>query len=141
LWLSASGPFFVAEPSNKKVSFKCPEIEKLSDYMVAPSEKFWQNFPYRGLPEAVSTSIDVEKLKILVKENEEKLTQCQLNRAKRAIENLEFGAGSFQKEPALPGCFVKNAESAFEYGDTITDSVALWIKKDFVAGPFDSPPL
>jgi hypothetical protein len=41
----------------------------------------------------------------------------------------------------LGPCSVKNFKDALKYGQEITDSIASWIKKGFVAGPFESPPL
>ena len=50
------------------------------------------------------------------------------------------GAESFQKEK-LPACYVHNSKDVLKYGEQITDTVALWVKKGFVSGPFESPPL
>jgi hypothetical protein len=35
---------------------------------------------------------------------------------------------------------VKNSRAAITHGAQVTDSIACWIKKGFVAGPFKSPP-
>jgi hypothetical protein len=40
-----------------------------------------------------------------------------------------------------PGLLEKNAPSAIEHGEYMTDVLATWIKKGFVAGPFDEPPM
>ena len=50
------------------------------------------------------------------------------------------GAKAFQKSE-LPPVNTVNAKSALEHGEVLTDTFATWIKKGFVAGPFDSPPL
>ena len=50
------------------------------------------------------------------------------------------GAKAFQKSE-LPPVNTVNAKSALEHGDVLTDTFATWIKKGFVVGPFDSPPL
>ena len=34
-----------------------------------------------------------------------------------------------------------NTKSPVENGELLTDTIATWIKKGFVAGPFDSPPM
>ena len=49
-------------------------------------------------------------------------------------------AKAFQKSE-LPLVNTVNAKSALEHGEVLTDTFATWIKKGFVAGPFDSPPL
>ena len=50
------------------------------------------------------------------------------------------GAKAFQKSE-LPPVNTVNAKSALEHGEVLTDTFATWIKKGFVVGPFDSPPL
>ncbi len=62
-----------------------------------------------------------------------------MSRAKKCISYLSSGAPAFQKS-ALGPCSVKNSKDAFEFGIQVTDSIASWIKKCFVAGPFESPP-
>ncbi len=64
----------------------------------------------------------------------------ELLRAEKCIEYLEFGAPSFQMSDLGP-CSVKNSTAAFKHGIEVTDSIAAWIVKGFVAGPFFSPPL
>ena len=68
------------------------------------------------------------------------LTTAEFRRGLKAIKFLKKGAPSYQLND-LPPCIVKNASSAFKYGDLITDSIATWIKKGYVSGPFDGPPL
>jgi hypothetical protein len=41
---------------------------------------------------------------------------------------------------SLPEIKEKNAKSALENGEAMTDVLATWLKKEFVAGPFDLPP-
>jgi hypothetical protein len=48
---------------------------------------------------------------------------------------------SFPKIQPRPLLSKKNSKAAFNLGQDVTDSIASWIKKGFVAGPFDSPPL
>ena len=33
-----------------------------------------------------------------------------------------------------------NAKASYTYGSLVTDSVATWLKKGFICGPFDNPP-
>ncbi len=44
-------------------------------------------------------------------------------------------------EKSWGGLFEKNAPSAIENGEFMTDVLAGWVKKGFVAGPFDEAPL
>jgi hypothetical protein len=64
----------------------------------------------------------------------------ELKRAEKCIEYLDIGAPSFQMSVLGP-CSVKNSTAAFKHGIEVTDSIASWIVKGFVAGPFFSPPL
>ncbi len=41
----------------------------------------------------------------------------------------------------LKGCNVKNSKAAIKYGKEVSDTIADWIAKDFVAGPFNNPPV
>jgi hypothetical protein len=61
-------------------------------------------------------------------------------RISKSLDNLEKGAPLAQKDP-LPSCFVPNADSAYKYGESVTETVASWVTKKFVSGPFDGPPL
>ena len=36
---------------------------------------------------------------------------------------------------------MKNAPAAEKFRELVTDNLATWLKKDFVCGPFDTPPL
>ena len=69
------------------------------------------------------------------------MTECQRQRAEKAIANFQTGGSSFQKLPELPGTFCENAKSTYTYGETITDNIASWVKNGFAAGPFDQPPM
>jgi hypothetical protein len=40
----------------------------------------------------------------------------------------------------LGPCFVKNSKAAITHGAAVTDAIASWIQKGFVAGPFCAPP-
>jgi hypothetical protein len=53
---------------------------------------------------------------------------------------LEKGASSYQKD-RLPSCHVEKAVNFDNFSKEVADTVASWVKKCFVAGPFDSPPL
>ena len=54
--------------------------------------------------------------------------------------DLAEGASAYQKVQ-LPPLNSVNSRSATENGILLTDTIATWVKKGFVAGPFDTPPL
>ena len=121
-------------------NIKNKEIPLLNDYENNPSADFWEKFPKNKLPNKPSTGINVDELEkeyFLVKNM---MTESQKERAEKSILNLREGGSSYQKLPELPGCFCKNANSTFLYGQTITDNIASWVKSGFAAGPFDQPP-
>ena len=68
------------------------------------------------------------------------MAKSELARAKKLLKNLQNGADSFQKSPLLP-IKTRNAASTSCYGQHLTDTIASWVKKGFVAGPFDTPPI
>jgi hypothetical protein len=76
----------------------------------------------------------------ILEEDKSKLKISAYNRISKCLENLESGAPLAQKGP-LPPCFVPNSDSAYVFGESVTETVASWIDKKFVAGPFESPPL
>jgi hypothetical protein len=67
------------------------------------------------------------------------MTFDEKNRGKKVIFSLKKGANSYQSS-YLPSCFMKNADSAHIHGHILTDTIASWVAKDFVCGPFESPP-
>ena len=68
------------------------------------------------------------------------MTSSEVRRADKVIRDLESGAGAYQKSE-LPPLSSYNARSAYENGALLTDTIATWVKKGFVAGPFDVPPM
>ena len=119
---------------------KCPDIPVLRNYEDSPTESFWKNFPKTEIPTEILTKINVDNLTELLNRQTELLTHFELERAKLSILNFRNGASSYQIKE-LPSCFVSNAKSSFPYGEYITDTVANWTIEEFVAGPFDEPPL
>ena len=76
----------------------------------------------------------------LINKASEKMTACELRRAKKVVSDLRNGAEAFQKSE-LPPVNGVNAQSTFTHGQLLTDTIATWVKKGFVAGPFDCPPV
>ena len=112
----------------------------MGSYEDAPPKDFWLHFPFNPLPDGIKQPLNVKNLENLLEQQSEFLTFCEINRAYKCIGNLTSGANSFQKT-VLPPCSVKNSKPAFKFGEEVTDTIAGWIKKEFVAGPFDCPPV
>jgi hypothetical protein len=87
----------------------------------------------------VESSIDTNGFKTELELATSRLTEAERLRALKCISYLEAGAPAFQRDVLGP-CSVKNSKEAVKYGAEVTDSIASWIKKGFVAGPFESPP-
>ena len=84
--------------------------------------------------------MNTECLRSLLGERANLITESERNRAYRCIQNLEEGAPALQIGE-LPSLCSKNDESAYIHGKMLTDTIADWIHKGFVAGPFQTPPL
>jgi hypothetical protein len=76
----------------------------------------------------------------IIAEKSQFLLKSEKNRAERCIDYLRNGGPSFQIQK-LGSCCVKNSKQATEYGAAVTDTIASWVEKKFVAGPFLNPPL
>jgi hypothetical protein len=115
------------------------DIPTLPDYNADPGEAFWKAFPCH-YPTTVYSPVDVVKLEKLVKECWHDWTDAERLTAKKAILKVK-GEGLVTLSRELPGLIEKNAASAIENGAQMTDTLADWIRKGFVAGPFSEPPL
>jgi len=140
-WLDLASPM-PAMPSitAKKFDKKFPEIPTLKNYRAAAPKEFWEKFPSKEIPKKIETRIDVAAFEMAVMEAEAGWTSHQRERARKAICNLMEGASAFQLQD-LPPIKVANAESAFKYGEAITDSLAGFVKAGYMAGPFSAPPV
>ena len=92
---------------------KNKEIRILEDYRTVPDESFWEKFPFNKLPNEVSSDIDILELKNEFLDVKHLMTECQRQRAEKAIANFQTGGSSFQKLPELPGMFCENAKSTY----------------------------
>ena len=63
-----------------------------------------------------------------------------LNLYTLSAKNLKLGCQTIFKSKAGPKYSCVNAKSAFKNGRCITDTVAVWLKKGYVIGPFSTPP-
>ena len=130
-------------PSQKQLvmpKLKNPELEKLDCYKGEASDSFWRKFPKRELPEKVRTKVNVLALRKNVLKWKHKMAKTELKRAKKILKDLQHGAEAFQIA-SLPPMSTKNSTSAYENGEILTDTIASWVKKGFVAGPFETPPV
>ncbi len=66
-------------------------------------------------------------------------TVAQKRVAEKAVKRLK-GKAPVSLKFILPPLSEKNAKTALDNGRAMTDVLATWIKKRFVAGPFDRPP-
>ena len=141
-WLNPdSSAVYRKEEKAVHAKLENPELATLDNYEVPPREEFWNNFPKRKLPERAETKLNVKNLEKEVGKNEPKMSRTELRRARKLIRDLRKGADAYQKMPALPPMTASNAKSAYENGQMLTDKIASWIKKGFVAGPFNCPPV
>jgi hypothetical protein len=132
-------PVFQLAGSNK-LRKKCPEVPARGNYSSNPGKEFWMKFPKCNLPEKAFSKIWVNVLKDKLASAKGKLTDCELRRGLKCVENLSEGANAFQRSE-LPPCSVENAQSTIKHGEAVTDAVASWVKEGYASGPFDFPPL
>jgi hypothetical protein len=118
---------------------KNPSIPLLNCYQSPPDASFWESFPSH-FPSGLKQTVNIANLKGYMSKCWVDWTLPQKRTAEKAVAFLEA------KIPApltkdLPGLIEKNAPSAIENGEYMTDVLATWVKKGFVAGPFRKPPM
>ena len=118
---------------------KYDEIPILQDYSGKFPEEFWKKFPVRSLPSSPESCVNHVKLEELLKARMDNLTKAEFKRGLRAVSFIREGAPSHQKTE-LPGVFCQNTQSAFLHRESLSDTLADWVVKKFVAGPFSHPP-
>ena len=97
-------------------------------------------FPEKELPDRAEKEVLTDVFEELINKASEKTTAYELRRAKKVVSDLRNGAEAFQKSD-LPPVNGVNAQSTFAHGQLLTDTIATWVKKGFVVGPFDCPPV
>ncbi len=117
-----------------------PQIPTLPDYHSSPPPTFWTSFPYRPLPPSPTTPVNQSLFGSMVHDAFPSWSFQQRTLGQQALHSICHGAQPRWTKP-LPGLFTPNTPSAYLYGPQITDTIAAWITKGFVAGPFLSPPL
>jgi hypothetical protein len=119
---------------------KFTAIPVLPKYGGCGSEVFWDKFPHNDLPERPETRVDHKKLKSIMEAKRTLLLKSEVKRAEKCIDYLCNGGPSFQMKK-LGACCVKNSRQSTDHGAAVTDTIASWVQKKFVAGPFLNPPL
>jgi hypothetical protein len=125
-------------PSSQKPTVKNPEIGVLAEYASPAPPGFWEKFP-SYYPKKVVSSVKIDELENLIADCWDSWTLSQKVTARKTIERLK-GKRPVKLKKRLDPLFEKNAKSALENGQAMTDVLATWIKKRFVAGPFEKPP-
>jgi hypothetical protein len=138
--MAAITPSPTLSTTARQFSKKFPEIPTLNAYGSSATHLFWEKFPSNPIPATPDIRINIPALKSIFKECKAYLLKSERARAKKCIDYLENGGPAFQISP-LGSCHVKNSKAALQHGEEVTDTIASWIKKKFVAGPFDTPPL
>jgi len=120
--------------------FKCPEVAQLPSYTAPPHLNFWRSFPFRDLPDKPVPKLNIDKLTTEIDMAREFMTIDQSVRATTVLTELSEGVDALQAVP-LPAMISKNSGSMFKHGKVVTDTVASWIKKGILSGPFTIQPL
>ena len=132
----------VYPPTKSEVlpEMKNPEIPVSDRYDLNASLDFWETFPKRSIPEKAETRVNVLALKKSILKAKDKMSRTEMNRAKKLLKHLQFGADSLQMSD-LPPITAKNGRNVYIHGKYLTDTIGTWVKRGFVAGPFDTPPV
>jgi hypothetical protein len=140
-WLNTNSTIrFPAPPAQKSAVKKCPDVMILKTYYTPPPPDFWKSFPSLKLPSHPTSVINVQRLSALIHEHRISLTLDQQVRADKVVRDLQEGSAVPFAAP-LPAARIPNNSSVVEHGEEFTDTLAWWIRKGYVAGPFGAPPL
>ena len=71
-------------------------------------------------------------LRQFVEDVKEKMSLTEVRKAERTLKDLTVGASAFQRSE-LPPLNSVNSKSASDNGALLTDTIATWIKKGFMA--------
>jgi hypothetical protein len=131
---------FPLSPEIGTAKKKCPEVQALHSYQLPPNPDFWKKFPSCRLPSHPSSIINVQRLRAIIQNHRSNLHLDQKIRADKVIADLENGS-AVPFVSSLPSARIPNTPSVVEHGEEFTDTLAWWLKKGYVAGPFGAPPL
>ena len=141
MWLNPETEVFFPPPPTLKISEKkCPAVPVLHSYRLPPPPAFWKNFPSHRLPSHPSSVINVQRLRAIIQGHRSNLSMDQSFRADRVLTDLKSGS-VVPFTSILPAARIPNTPSVQEHGEEFTDTLAWWLKKGYVAGPFGAPPL
>ena len=104
-----------------------PEVEILKDYRKEPKKEFWDSFPkHRNWKSGTPFKLDVSRLEELVEQAgaTEQLTSL----LEDVASDIKNGADLKVEGPYEP-TVNKNAQSAYEQGQWVTDEVATAVKR------------
>jgi hypothetical protein len=137
-WCRGETRSYVVPPAAKKKT----EIKDwgIKDYSKLVGPGFWSGFPKRPLPRRPATKINTTVLANKIAKARNQWTVHEANTAAAALSSLKNGANAYQIK-YLPGAILKNAPSIEQHGNNFTSTLAEWIEKGFVAGPFLYPPV
>jgi hypothetical protein len=140
-WLNPyTAIFFPPPPPYKPAEKKCPDIPCLDSYELPPRPDFWKIFPSHPLPSHPSSVLNIQRLASIIKTHRNDLSLDQRMRSERVLSDLKEG-GAVPFSVHLPAARISNTPSVTEHGEEFTDTLAWWIRKKYVAGPFAAPPL
>jgi len=140
-WLLPTGPFRVPAPlPYPPAQPKYPLLPRLASYDKPAPPEFWDFFPFRPLPVAPTTVVNVSRLEDLLEEHSSSATLSERLRGAAAVHELRHGADAHQAH-RLPGAIIPNSGSVYQHGEQFSDSVCAMHNAGFLAGPFSEPPL
>jgi len=119
---------------------KNTEIPVLQNYMEDPGPDFWKVFPSKKIDSAPVPRINVAAFREVIESAKHGMTCHEQNRAEKVCQGLEHGAETYLVKE-LPSIRAPNCKSALDNGVMMTDKICTWVKKGFVSGPFEAPPL
>ena len=121
-------------PPKKGFNPANPEIPILENYRARPGKEFWDVFPvHRNWRSGTPFKLDLDKLESWVKLAGD--TEQMRTLLSEISHDVTYGADLKVEDGYEPNAN-KNAPSAYEQGQWVTDEVASAIKKGIVAGPF-----
>jgi hypothetical protein len=139
-WLNPNiSIFFPSASEHVPAKKKCPDVPTLTSYSLPPDPKFWEIFPAAPLPKKPVSPVIAASIQNISKDLSQFMTQSQSVRAATVVSELTNGSAA----PLLldlPPIRVQNAKSVLNFGEEFTDTLAHWIRKGYVAGPFSAPP-
>ena len=130
-----------APPPPPQVHTLKNDLPQLASYELPVGKDYWNYFKHNPLPNGATTPIQVKQLQEAYNDVRHLMSECQTNMGDQVISDLTFGADTLVDEQKLPQLTVPNPPMSREDCIHLADSIATWLNKGFVAGPFDRSPL